>query len=132
MFPQLKYKKVRKGVLKKFEFQSNKLKFGDIGLKAASSGIISDRQLEAARRAITRKLKRDGKVWLKVFPSVPVTRKASESRMGKGKGNVSFWAVPVFGGKVLFEICGIPTGVAIEALRAGGHKLPIKTKVVLR
>lgn len=127
---QTKYKKMRKSTLKKFEYKSNKLTFGEIGLKATSSGNVSARQIEAARRAIIRKLKRKGKMWLRIFPTTPVTRKASESRMGKGKGNVSFWVSPVFSGQVLFEICGIPSALAFEALRAGGYKLPVSTKII--
>jgi large subunit ribosomal protein L16 len=124
-----KYKKTRKGKLKKFEFKSNSLKFGTIGLKAAESGIINSKQIEAARQAITRKIKRKGKVWVKVFPYLPVTSKPTGVRMGKGKGNISHWGARVQGGNVLFEICGINFNVAIAALKTGGAKLPIKTKI---
>lgn len=124
---KVKYKKVKKGRLAKFDFKSNKLRFGEIGLKAKISGIISARQIEAARRAITRKIKRKGKIWICIFPDLPVTAKPNESRMGKGKGSVSFWGARVRGGTTLFEICGVPTHIAIEALKAGSVKLPIKT-----
>ena len=125
-----KYKKIKKGKLTKFNFKSNKLKFGTIGLKAQESGIISARQLEAARQAIVRKTNRKGKLWLRIFPDLPITNKPKEIRMGKGKGSVSFWASRVSGGRMLFEICGITKLTAISAFRTGGAKLPIKTKVV--
>lgn len=126
---KVKYKKVRKGKLSRLEFKSNTLHFGEIGLKAQISGIISARQIEAARRAITRKIKRKGKVWICIFPDLPITAKPSESRMGKGKGPVSFWGSRVRGGTTLFEICGVPTHIAIDALKAGSAKLPIKTRI---
>lgn len=124
---KFKYKNLKKGKLTKFEFKSNKLTFGEIGLKSERSGFINSRQIESARRAITRKIKRKGKVWIKIFPDFPVTSKPTESRMGKGKGNLSHWAAKIKGGTVLFEICGVPKKTAIEALKSGGHKLPIKT-----
>ncbi len=124
-----KFKKIRKGKLRKFEFKSNTLKFGTIGIKAATSGIISARQIEAARQAITRQTKRKGKVWIRVFPDLPITSKPREARMGKGKGSISLWAVKIKGGTVLFEICGIKENVALIALKLGGAKLPIKTLV---
>ena len=124
-----KYKKTRKGKLKKLEFKANKLRFGELGLKATVAGLISARQIEAARRAIARKIKRKGKIWICIFPDLPITAKATESRMGKGKGAVSHWVARVRGGTTLFEICGIPHHVASEALRAGSQKLPVKTKI---
>ena len=124
-----KYKKTRKGKLKKLEFKANTLRFGELGLKATVSGLISARQIEAARRAIARKIKRKGKIWICVFPDLPITAKPTESRMGKGKGNVSYWATRVRGGTTLFEVCGIPNYIAMEALKAGSHKLPVKTKI---
>lgn len=124
-----KYKKTRKGKLKKLEFKANTLKFGELGLKATVAGLISARQIEAARRAIARKIKRKGKIWIRIFPDLPITAKATESRMGKGKGAVSYWASRVRGGTTLFEVCGIPKHVATEALRSGSKKLPIKTKI---
>jgi large subunit ribosomal protein L16 len=124
-----KYKKLRKGKLKKFEFKSNTVRFGDLGLKSEVAGLITARQIEAARRAITRKIKRKGKIWVCIFPDLPITAKPTESRMGKGKGAVSHWAARVRGGTTLFEVCGIPTHVAIEALKAGSKKLPVKTKI---
>jgi len=124
-----KYKKTKKGKLAKLEFKANNLRFGDVGLKAQFSGTINARQIEAARRAITRKIKRKGKVWICIFPNLPVTAKPNESRMGKGKGSVAFWVARVRGGTTLFEICGVPTQIAIEALKAGSNKLPIKTRI---
>jgi large subunit ribosomal protein L16 len=124
-----KYKKIRKGTLKKFEYKANSIKFGEIGLKATSSGILSNRQIESARRIISRKIKRKGKIWLRVFPDLPITSKPSESRMGKGKGAVSYWAVKIKSGSTLFEICGVPFYLAKEALVAAGKKLSIQTKV---
>lgn len=124
-----KYKKTRKGRLKKLEFKSNQIRFGELGLKAEIAGLITARQIEAARRAIARKIKRKGKIWICIFPDLPVTSKPTESRMGKGKGAVSHWAARVRGGTTLFEVCGIPTHIAIEALKSGSKKLPIKTKI---
>lgn len=126
---KVKFKKVRKGKLVKLEFKTNKLNFGEIGLKAQTSGTISAKQIEAARRAITKKIKRKGKVWIRIFPDLPITAKPNESRMGKGKGSVDFWAARIRGGTTLFEICGVPTYIAIEALKAGSAKLPIKTRI---
>lgn len=124
-----KYKKAKKGRLRKLEFKANTLRFGEVGLKATVAGLISARQIEAARRAIARKIKRKGKIWICIFPDLPVTAKATESRMGKGKGAVSHWVARVRGGTTLFEICGIPSHVAVEALRSGSQKLPVKTKI---
>ena len=125
-----KFKKVKKGKLTKFEFKSNNLKFGTIGLKAKESGIISARQIESARQAIVRKVSRKGKLWIRIFPDLPITNKPREVRMGKGKGSVSFWAARVSAGRVLFEICGVATSIACLAFRTGGAKLPIKTKII--
>lgn len=126
-----KYKKVHKGKLSKFNFCSNKLKFGSIGLKATNSGTVSSRHIEAARQAIVRKLSRKGKLWIRVFPTIPITAKPTEVRMGKGKGNVSHWGVKVNAGTILFEIYGVGKNVAISAFKTGGAKLPIKTIITL-
>ena len=114
-----KYKKTQKGKLKKLKFKNNKIKFGEIGLKSISSGTINARQIEAARKAIVRKIKRKGKIWICIFPDLPITAKPTESRMGKGKGSVSHWVARVRGGTTLFEVCGVPENVGIEALIAG-------------
>jgi large subunit ribosomal protein L16 len=124
-----KYKKTRKGRLKKLEFKSNTIRFGEFGLKSQVAGVISARQIEAARRTIARKIKRKGKIWICIFPDLPVTAKPTESRMGKGKGAVSHWVARIRGGTTLFEVCGIPKHIATEALRAGSKKLPVKTKI---
>ena len=124
-----KYKKTRKGKLKKFEFKANTIRFGEFGLKSQVAGVISARQIEAARRTIARKIKRKGKIWICIFPDLPVTAKPTESRMGKGKGAVSHFVARVRGGTTLFEVCGIPKHIATEALRAGSKKLPVKTKI---
>lgn len=124
-----KYKKIKKGKLQKLEFKANSLTFGDIGLKAAESGIIHSRQIEAARQAISRKIKRKGKIWIKIFPDLPITSKPTGTRMGKGKGNISHWGARVAGGAVLFEIYGVKHAIAAAALRTGGAKLPIRTKI---
>jgi large subunit ribosomal protein L16 len=126
---QTKYKKTKKGKLGRLEFKANSLKFGDIGLKAMESGIISVKQLEASRQAITRRIKRKGKVWIRIFPDLPITSKSIGSRMGKGKGAVSHWGARVRGGTVIFEICGVNLNTAIPAFKTGGAKLPIKTKI---
>lgn len=124
-----KYKKTRKGRLKKLEFKANRVRFGEFGLKAEVSGMITAHQIEAARRTIARKVKRKGKIWICIFPDLPITAKPTESRMGKGKGSVSYWVARVRGGNTLFEICGIPKHIAVEALKAGSKKLPVKTKI---
>ena len=125
-----KYKKVHKGNLSIFNFRSNCLKFGSIGLKATKSGTISSRHIEAARQAIVRKLNRKGKLWIRIFPTVPITAKPTEVRMGKGKGTVSHWSVKVNAGTILFEVCGIAKNVATTAFKTGGSKLPIKTTIL--
>jgi large subunit ribosomal protein L16 len=126
---QIKYKKTRKGKLSKYEFKTNTLKFGTIGLKAIESGMVNAKQIEAARQAIVRKIKRKGKIWIRIFPDIPVTSKPTGIRMGKGKGQVSHWVARVRGGTVLFEVCGLNFSTVSEALKTGGAKLPIKTKI---
>lgn len=126
-----KYKKYHKGNLSKFEFKSNRLNFGTIGLKAIESGTINYKQIEAARQAASRKIKRKGKIWIRVFTDLPITSKSTGARMGKGKGSISDWIVKVRGGTMLFEICGGMLVTDIDdGLKAAGTKLPIKTKVV--
>jgi len=125
-----KYKKIQKGTLSKLNFRSNKLQFGNIGLKAVKSGTISSRQIEAARQAISRKLNRNGKLWIKVFPTIPITTKPTEVRMGKGKGAFSHWSVKIKAGTVLFEVYGVAQNDVITAFKTGGAKLPIKTMIL--
>ena len=126
---KIKYKKTKKGKLVRFEFKANRLRFGTIGLKAAEAGILNSRQIEAARQAIVRKIKRKGKIWIKIFPDLPITSKPTGVRMGKGKGQVSHWGARVSGGTVLFEICGVNFNTVLSALKTGGAKLPIRTKI---
>jgi large subunit ribosomal protein L16 len=106
--------------------------FGDFGLKAMEPGWITQRQIEASRVALTRMMKREGKVWIRIFPDKPVTKKPAETRMGSGKGVPEFWVAVVKPGRVLFELGGVPKALAGEALRLAAHKLPIRTKVVMR
>ncbi|MCJ8138527.1 50S ribosomal protein L16 [Falsirhodobacter halotolerans] len=108
------------------------LNFGTYGLKATEPERVTARQIEAARRAITRHMKRQGRVWIRIFPDVPVTSKPTEVRMGKGKGSVDFWAAKVKPGRIMFEIDGVPESVAREALRLGAMKLPVITRVIVR
>ena len=108
------------------------LNFGAFGLKAMEPERVTARQIEAARRALTRHMKRQGRVWIRIFPDVPVTKKPTEVRMGKGKGSVEFWAARVAPGRIMFEIDGVPEDVAREAFRLAGAKLPIKTRFVTR
>ena len=124
-----KFKKTRKRRQNPiFEFRTNTIRFGNIGLQATVSGTITSKQIEAARQTIVRKIKRKGKVWIRIFTHTPVTSKPTESRMGKGKGAVSHWCAYVKGGTVLFEICGVSKQIAKEALISGGAKLPVTTK----
>ena len=123
------FKKTKKGRLREFEFKTNKLVFGDLGLKAIESGIINSRQIEAARQAISRKTKRKAKIWIKIFPDLPITSKPTGVRMGKGKGQFSHWGARVRSGTILIEVCGTNHNVLMEALKTGKAKLPIKTKI---
>lgn len=126
-----KYKKTKKGKLNKLEYKTNKLKFGTIGLKAINSAIITARQIEASRQAISRKIKKKGKLWIRAFPDVPITSKSVAARMGKGKGAISHWGAIIRGGSIIFEICGVKDfNVIKNALRTGGAKLPLKTKII--
>ena len=106
--------------------------FGEFGLKAVARGRITARQIEAARRAMTRHIKRGGRIWIRIFPDKPISQKPAEVRMGKGKGAVDHWAARCHPGRILFEIDGVPDDVAREALRLGAAKLPVRTKVVTR
>ena len=108
------------------------VQFGEYGLKALDAGWVSNRQIEAARIAMTRKIKRGGKVWINVFPDKPVTAKPAETRMGSGKGTPEGWVAVIKPGRVMFELAGVPEALAREAMRLAGHKLPVKTKFVMR
>lgn len=125
-----KYKKVHTPNLCSYSYKSNKMLLGNTGLQASESGFITSKQLEAARVAINRKIKRKGKIWIRVFPSLPITRKPTETRMGKGKGQVSHWIAKVSSGNVLFEICCSNSVGTVEAFLTGGAKLPIKTRII--
>lgn len=129
-----KYRKVHRGrsALTGKSKGGNQVSFGSIGLKAATAGELTSRQIEAARRAMTRSVKRGGKIWIRVFPHIPITRKASEVPMGSGKGSVEFYVSRVKPGRIIFEMDGIQEDLAREALRLADTKLPIKTKVVFR
>jgi large subunit ribosomal protein L16 len=127
-----KYRKQFKGRIKGVAKGGFDLNFGSFGLKAQEPERVTARQIEAARRAITRHMKRAGRVWIRIFPDVPVTKKPTEVRMGKGKGSVEFWACKVKPGRVMFEIDGVSEDLAREALRLGAAKLPIKTRFIQR
>ena len=125
-----KYRKAFKGRIKGNAKGGSSIAFGSFGLKALEPERVTARQIEATRRAVTREMKRQGKVWIRVFPDTPVTAKPIEVRMGKGKGSVDRWVARVQPGRILFEIDGVPDEVALEALRLGAAKLPIRTKIV--
>jgi large subunit ribosomal protein L16 len=125
-----KYRKVMKGRNRGNAGRGNELSYGTIGIKAVEHGRIDSRQIEAARIAMTRKVKRQGKVWIKVFPDKPLTAKPLEVRMGKGKGSVDKWVMNIKPGKVCFEMAGVDESLAREALTLAMHKLPFKTKIV--
>ena len=129
---KIKFRKHQKGRIKGVAKRGTKLNFGDFGLKALGRGRITAQQIEAARIAITRHVKRKGKIWIRIFPDKPVTKKPAETRMGKGKGGVEFWVAPVKPGKILYEMEGVDEKTAREALRLASHKLPIPTKIVSR
>jgi large subunit ribosomal protein L16 len=127
-----KFRKAHKGRIHGNAPGGATLNFGSFGLKALEPDRITARQIEAARRAITRQMKRQGRVWIRIYPDVPVTGNPAEVRMGKGKGSVEFWAARVHPGRIMFEIDGVPDDVAREALRLGAAKLPISTRIVTR
>jgi len=127
-----KFRKAHKGRIHGVATSAAHLAFGQFGLKALEPDRVTARQIEAARRAITRQMKRQGRVWIRIFPDVPVSDKPAEVRMGKGKGAVEYWAARVAPGRIMFEIDGVPDAVAREALRLGAAKLPIKTRIVTR
>ena len=129
---KVKHRKMFKGRLRGKAMRGNTLAFGTFGLQAMSSGFITARQIEAARIAMTRHAKRGGKVWIRVFPDKPTTKKPAEVRMGKGKGNLEAWVAPVKRGRVLYEMEGVDPTVAREALRLAAHKLPVRTRFVQR
>ena len=127
-----KFRKAHKGRIKGNAKGATSLNFGSYGLKALSPGRVTARQIEASRRAITRHMRRSGRVWIRVFPDVPVTQKPAEVRQGKGKGTVEYWAARVKPGRIMFEVDGVPREIATVALQLAAAKLPVQTKVVTR
>lgn len=127
-----KFRKMHKGRNRGLAQNGNKVSFGTFGLKATGRGRMTARQIEAARRAMTRHVKRQGKIWIRVFPDKPITNKPLEVRMGKGKGSVEYWAARVAPGRIMFEIDGVDDETAREALSLAAAKLPIKTRIVKR
>ena len=132
MQKRTKYRKMQKGRNRGKASRGNVVNEGEYGLQATEAGLITANQIEAARIAMTRYIKRGGKVWIKIFPNKPISRKPADTRMGKGKGATEYWVAVVKPGRVMFEIAGIPEEVAREALRLAAHKLPIKTKFLKR
>lgn len=129
---KVKWRKQQRGRMSGIASRGCDVEFGDYGLKALEPAWITASQIEAARVAMARHMKRTGKIWIRIFPDKPVTKKPAETRMGKGKGSPEYWVAVVKPGKILFEIGGVPREVAEEAFRLASHKLPIKTKVVAR
>lgn len=129
---KVKYRKRQKGRIKGMAFRGNTLEFGDYGLQALECGYMTAQQIEAARVAVTRHVKRGGKIWIRVFPDKPFTKKPAETRMGKGKGAPEGWMAAVKPGRILYELEGVAESVAGEAFRLAGHKLPFATRFVVR
>jgi large subunit ribosomal protein L16 len=127
-----KFRKYQRGRRRGVSKGQTDVQFGDFGLKALEAGWITNRQIEAARVAMTRKIKRGGKVWINVFPDKPFTKKPAETRMGSGKGSPEGWVAVIKPGRVMFELAGVPEPLAREALRLAGQKLPIRTKIIKR
>lgn len=129
---KVKYRKQQKGRMRGEANRGNVLNFGQYGLQAMECGWISSKQIEAARIAMTRKVKRGGKMWIRIFPDKPITKKPAEVRMGKGKGSPEAWVAVIKPGRILYEMEGVPVDLAREALRLASYKLPLKTKFVER
>jgi large subunit ribosomal protein L16 len=127
-----KFRKMQKGRVKGLAHRGSRVNFGDFGIKALEPGWITSRQIEACRIAITRRIKRQGKVWIRIFPDKPITKKPAETRMGKGKGSPEYFVAVVKPGRVLFELAGVPEDLAREAMALAQFKLPVKTKFVVR
>jgi large subunit ribosomal protein L16 len=127
---KVRHRKVFKGKLRGTAQRGSSISFGEYALKATSSGKMTAQQIEAARVAINRKIKRGGKVWIRVFPDKPVTKKPAETRMGKGKGSPEFWVAPIKPGRILYELAGVDEELAVRALTLAGNKLPFSTKVI--
>ena len=129
---KVRHRKVQRGRRRGIAKGGTRVNFGDYGIQALESGWITNRQIEAARIAMTRHIKRGGKVWINIFPDKPVTQKPAETRMGSGKGNPEHWVAVVKPGRILFEMAGVDHESAIEAMRLASHKLPVATRVVVR
>ena len=129
---RVKYRKQQKGRLRGYAYRGNTIAFGDYGLQTMEIGWISSRQIESARVAMTRHIKRGGKVWIRIFPDKPITSKPAETRMGKGKGNPESWVAPVKPSRVMFELEGVPESVAKRAMELAAAKLPVKTRFLVR
>jgi len=129
---RVKFRKMMRGRMRGKALRGAEVSFGDYGLQALEPGWVSARQIEAARRAMVRVMRRRGKLWIRIFPDKPYTHRAAETRMGKGKGNVEYWVAVVKPGRIMFEIAGLPSDVAQEALHQAAYKFSIKTKVVGR
>lgn len=129
---RVKYRRQQRGRMRGKATRGSHIAFGEYGLKALEPAWITARQIEAARIAITRHVKRGGKVWVRIFPDKPVTQKPAETRMGKGKGSPEYWVAVVKPGRIMFELAGVPEDLAREAMRLASHKLPIKTRFVTR
>ena len=129
---RVKFRRVQRGRMKGKASRGNTLAYGKYGLVATEPAWISSVQIEAARIAMTRYIKRGGKVWIKIFPDKPITEKPAETRMGSGKGSVEYWVAVVKPGRIMFEMDGVAEDVAKEAMRLAGHKLPIKTKFIVK
>jgi large subunit ribosomal protein L16 len=129
---KVKHRKIHKGKMRGIATRGNRLSFGEFGLQAVECGWISARQIEASRIALTRSIKRGGKVWIRIFPQKSITKKAAETRMGSGKGNPEYWVAVVKPGTMIFEMEGVTKEIAKEAMTLALHKLPVKTKIVSR
>jgi len=129
---RVKYRKQQRGRMRGRALRGANIDFGDVGMQALEPGWVTARQIEAARRVMVRVMRRRGKLWIRIFPDKPYTKRAQETRMGKGKGNVEYWVAVVKPGRIMFEIGGLPLQVAVEALHQASYKFSIKTKVVTR
>ena len=129
---RIKYRKRQKGRVKGIAARGHRIEFGDFGLKSLEPGWITSRQIEASRIALNRYMKREGKVWIRIFPDKPITKKPAEVRMGKGKGSPEYWVAVIRPGTIVFEVDGVSQEVAREAMRLAGQKLPVTTKFVVR
>jgi large subunit ribosomal protein L16 len=127
-----KYRKMQKGRMRGIAYRGANLDFGDFALQALDPGRLTSRQIEAARVALTRRVKRGGKIWIRIFPDKPITRKPAETRMGKGKGSPEYWVAVVRPGRILFELQGVDETLAKEAMELARHKLPIRTRFITR